>query len=91
MEVSFPGLLLVKSKCLNLEKCLICWSINNDRKIKKSKKHQSKKLSSTDNGRRNLILKYSHTLQDNFLYSIGKRDLEHDIECIKYHLDTWYS
>ena len=37
MEVSFPGLLLVKSKCLNLEKCLICWSINNDRKIKKVK------------------------------------------------------
>ena len=78
MEFSSPWLLLVKSKCLNLERRIICQNINDGR--------ESKKLTSTDNGRRNLI-ECSNTLQNNLLYGID----EHDLERIKYHLDTWYS
>ena len=78
MEFSSPGLLLVKSKKLNLERCVICQNTNDSR--------GSKKLTSTDNGRRNLI-KYSNTLQD---YLWRGAD-EHDLERIKYHVDTCYS
>ena len=44
MEFSSPGLVLVKSKKLNLERCIIRQNINDSR--------GSKKLTSTDNGRR---------------------------------------
>ena len=78
MEFSSPGLLLVKSKKLNLGRCIIRQNINDSR--------GSKKLTSTDNGRRNVI-KYSNTLQDNLLRGID----EHDLERIKYHVNTCYS
>ena len=70
MEFSSLVLILVKSKNLNLERCIIFQNINDDRGIKK--------LTSTDNGRTNLI-EYSNTLQDNLLRSIG----EHYLECIE--------
>ena len=69
---------LANSKKLNLERCIICQNINSIR--------GSKKLTSTDNGRRNVI-NYSNTLQDNLLCDIDEHDLEH----IKYHVDTCYS
>ena len=67
MEFSSLVLILVKSKNLNLERCIICQNINDDRGIKK--------LTSTDNGRTNLI-EYSNTLQDNLLRSIDGHYLE---------------
>ena len=47
MEFSSPWLPLVTSKYLNLERCIICRNLNAGR--------GSKKLTSTNNGRRNLI------------------------------------
>ena len=67
MEFSSLVVILVKSKNLNLERCIICQNINDDRGIKK--------LTSTDNGRTNLI-EYSNTLQDNLLRSIDGHYLE---------------
>ena len=67
MEFSSLVLILVKSKNLNLERCIICQNINDDRGIKK--------LTSTDNGRTNLI-EYSNTLQGNLLRSIDGHYLE---------------
>ena len=52
MDFSSPGLLLVKSKNLNLERYIFCQNINGSRR--------SNKLTNTDNGRRNLI-EYSNT------------------------------
>ena len=71
MEFSSPGLLLVKLKNLDFERCIICQNINDGR--------GSKKLTSTDNGKRNLI-EYSNTLPDNILRGID----EHDLGRIKY-------
>ena len=48
MDFTPPGLLLVKSKNLNLERYIFCQKINDSRR--------SNELTSTDNGRRNLIL-----------------------------------
>ena len=56
----------------------MCQNINDSR--------GSKKLASTDNGRRNLK-EYSNRLQDNILRGID----EHDLERIKYHVDTCFS
>ena len=52
MDFSSPGLLLVKSKNLNLERYIFCQNINDSRR--------SNKLTNTDSGRRNLI-EYSNT------------------------------
>ena len=57
MVFSSPGLLLVEPKNLNLARCIICQ--NNDSR-------GSKKFTSTDNWRGNLI-EYSNTLQDNLI------------------------
>ena len=67
MVFSSPKLLLVKSKNLNMAQCIICRNINDCRR--------SKKFTSTDNGRRNMM-EYSNTLQD----------LKH----IKHHVDMCY-
>ena len=66
MEFLYPALLLVKLKNLNLQRCIICQNVNDSR--------GSKKLASTDNGRRNLI-EYSNILQDNLLRSADEHDL----------------
>ena len=58
---------LVNSKKLNLERCIICQDINDIR--------GGKKLTSTDNRRRNVI-KYSSTLQDNLLCGIDEHDFQ---------------
>ena len=63
---------------MNLEKYIICQNIDVSR--------GSKKVTSTDNERRHLI-EYSNTLQDNLLRGVD----EHDLERIKYHVDTCYS
>ena len=78
MEVSSPGLLLAKWKKLNLEGCIICQNICDSR--------GSKKLTSADNRRRNLM-EYSNTLQDNLLHGTD----EHNLERIKYHVAFCYS
>ena len=69
---------LVKTKKVNLERCIICQNISDSK--------GNKKLTSTYNGRRNLI-DYSTILQDNLLNNLNETDLE----CIKYHVDTCYS
>ena len=63
---------------MELERYIICQNIT-DRRV-------SKKLTDTDSGRRNLI-KYLNTVQDKLLCGVD----EHDLERIKYHVDTCYS
>ena len=69
-------MLLVKSQNLNLKRCIISQDINHS--------EGSKKL--IDNGKRNVI-EYSNTLQDDLSRGVD----EHDLERIKYHVDTCYS